>query len=130
MPDPWLTGRSDLREVVGFTTRANVDVGEELVLYAVPQRKIIGIAEVVSHPIWSGKEERWPWRIKIRLKLAIADYNRAPDLGDIEEPGGRDLHKSVQRRSHMELRWGELVRARAALEEAYDALKGDLRVEH
>ena len=39
MPDPWLTGRSDLREEVGFNKRATVDVGEQLVLYAIPQQK-------------------------------------------------------------------------------------------
>jgi hypothetical protein len=127
MPDPWLAGRLDLRTEVGFNTRASVDIGEELVLYAVPQRRIIGIAEVLSHPIWSGKEERWPWRSKIRLKLAIADYDRAPTLDDIEEPGGRDLSKSVQRRGQMKLRWGEYARARDALERAFEPALGDER---
>jgi hypothetical protein len=49
MPDAWLTGRTDLQHEVGFTTRANVEVGEELVLYAIPQRKIVGIAEHRDH---------------------------------------------------------------------------------
>ncbi len=127
MPDPWLTQRVDLREEVGFTTRAKVEIGDELVLYAIPQRKVIGIAEVVSHPIRSGREERWPWRSRIRLKLAIADYSRAPDLVDICEPDGRDLRKSVQRQSHIELRWGEYMRAREALDHTYDPALGDER---
>lgn len=127
MPDPWLTNRSDLRDEVGFGTHSNVEIGEELVLYAVPQGRIIGIAEVISHPIRSGKEERWPWRSKIVLKLAIAEYERAPALSDIEEPGGRNLSKSVQRRGHLALRWGELVRARDALEKAFDPALGDIR---
>jgi hypothetical protein len=127
MPDTWLTARSDLHQEVGFTTRAAVDIGEELVLYAVPQGKIIGIAEVLSHPIKSGKEERWPWRSKIRLRLGIADYARAPDLEDIQETGGRELKKSVQRQSHIKLGWAELLRARQALESAFDATRGDYR---
>lgn len=126
MPDPWLTKRADLRDEVGFTRRAAVDIGEELVLYAIPQRKVIGIAEVASHPVRSGNDQRWPWRSKVRLKLAIADYDRAPDLDDIEEPGGRDLSKSVQRQSHIKLRWHEYERAREALRQAYDPSSGDI----
>jgi hypothetical protein len=129
MPEAWLDGRKDLRDEVGFTTRAGVDIGEELVMYAIPQRKIIGIAEVLSHPIKGGKrgEERWPWRSEIRWRIAIADYDRCPDLKDIEEPGGRQLSKSVRRQSHIGLRWGEYERAKAQLEAAFDAARGDLR---
>jgi hypothetical protein len=126
MPDPWLTKRADLQSEVGFGSKANVEIGEELVLYAIPQRKVIGIAEVTSHPIRSGKEERWPWRSKVRLKLAIADYERAPDLDDIAVPGGRDPRTAVQRRGHLALHWPELVRARAALAGAVDVSKGDI----
>jgi hypothetical protein len=126
MPDPWLTERSDLRSEVGFGSRANVEIGEELVFYAIPQRKIIGIAEVTSHPIRSAKEERWPWRSKVRLKLAISDYGRAPDLDDVAVPGGRDLNKAVQRRGHLALKWAELTRARDALTKAVDTSKGDV----
>jgi hypothetical protein len=126
MPDPWLTGRSDLRDEVGFNKRATVDIGEELVLYAIPQGKIIGIAKVNSHPVWNGNHARWPWRSKVSLQLAIADYDRAPELADIREPGGRDLSQSVQRQSHIELRSGEFVRARDALEAAFDQARGDL----
>lgn len=125
MPDPWLTKRSDLRNEVGFNKRATVDIGEELILYAIPQGKIIGIAKVNSHPVWSGNHARWPWRSKVSLRLAIADYNRAPELSDMQEPGGRDLSRSVQRQSHIELRWGEYVRACDALQAAYDPAQGD-----
>ena len=45
MPERWLDGRKDLRDEVGFTRQAAVDIGEELVLYAIPQRKVIGITE-------------------------------------------------------------------------------------
>ena len=127
MPDPWLVGRDDLNDEVGFATRASVEIGEELVLYAIPQRRIIAIAEVLSHPVFGSKEERWPWRSRIRLKLAIADFARAPNLTDVQEPNGRDLSKSVQRRSHMALNWNELQRARSALEKAYDSSQGVLR---
>jgi hypothetical protein len=37
MPDPWLTGRSDLRDEVGFNKRARVDIGEELVCTRSPR---------------------------------------------------------------------------------------------
>jgi len=125
MPDPWLTSRADLREEVGFTKRAAVDIGEELVLYAIPQRKIIGIAVVASHPIKSGKEERWPWRSKIRLTIAIDAYSRAPSLEDIEEPG-RSLSQSVQRQSHIKLSWTEYKLAQSALRDACDPSCGDI----
>jgi hypothetical protein len=126
MPDVWLTSRTDLREEVGFSKKANVDVGEDLVLYAIPQRKIIGLAKVVSHPQPSDDHERWPWRSKIKLTLAIADYARAPDLDEISEAGDRDLSKSVQRQSHIELTWDEFARARDLLKAAYDPSQGDL----
>ena len=127
MPDPWLTERADLREEVGFNKKASVDVGEDLILYAIPQGKIIALAKVRSHPQHTRKEERWPWRSKIELMLAIADYDRAPDLEeDIEEPGGRDLSQSVGRQSHIELKWGEFARARELLEKACDQGRGDL----
>jgi hypothetical protein len=126
MPDPWLTGRSDLRNEVGFNKRTRVDIGEELVLYAIPQGKIIGIAKVNSHPVWSGVHARWPWRSKVSLQLAIADYDRAPELSDIQEPNGRNLSQSVQRQSHIELRWSEFIRARDALGAAFDPAQGDL----
>ena len=127
MPDPWLLGRLDLHNEAHFTTRAGVEIGEELVLYAVPQRRVIGLAEVVSHPVHSGRDERWPWRSKTKLKLAIADYDRAPALDDLQSVGGRDLNKAVQRRSHMKLDWAELQAAKQALEKAFEASKGDLR---
>jgi hypothetical protein len=126
MPDPWLAGRADLRDEVGFTKRAAVDIGEELVLYAIPQRKIIGLAAVASHPMKSGKEERRPWRSKIRLVIAIASYARAPGLDDIEEPGGRKLSQSVQRQSHIKLSWKEYESARTALRHACDPSLGDI----
>jgi hypothetical protein len=126
MPDPWLEARRDLRDEVGFTKRAAVDIGEELVMYAIPQQRIIGIAEVVSHPIKGPKtgEERWPWRSKIAWKIAIADYDRCPTLADIATPE-RDLRKSVQRQSHIGLSWSEFERARALLEDAFDPTRGD-----
>jgi hypothetical protein len=107
----------------------NVEIADELVMYAIPQRRIVGIAEVQSHPIKSAKtgEERWPWRSKIRWRIAIADYGRCPMLSDIEEPGGRNLSASVQRQSHISLRWGEYQRAKELLDEAFDASVGDLR---
>ncbi len=126
MPDDWLAGRTDLRDEVGFDKRARVEIGEELVLYAIPQGKVIGIAKVNSHPAWNGNHARWPWRSETSLRLAIADYERAPELSDIEEPGGRDLSKSVQRQSHIELHWGEYMRARNVLEAACDPTQGDL----
>lgn len=129
MPPNWLSA-TVLKQEVGFTKKAAVDIHEELVFYAIPQGKIIAIAEVMSHPIWNGtKEPRWPWRSKIKLKLAIADYHRAPELADIQEPGGRDLKKSVQRQSHIKLRWGEYSLARSALEHTVDLDQGDLRAE-
>jgi hypothetical protein len=128
MPDSWLTGRSDLRNEVGFNKKASVDVGEELVLYAIPQGKVIGLAKVVSHPEFNGGHARWPWRSKIHLLLAIADYDRAPDLDDICEDGGRDLSKSVRRQSHIELHWGEYAQARDLLNAASDPVQGDLHV--
>jgi hypothetical protein len=129
MPDPWLEGRRDLRDEVGFTKRAAVDIGEELVMYAIPQQRIIGIAEVASHPIKGNKagEERWPWRSRIAWKIAIADYDRCPTLGDISTPDGRDLRTSVQRQSHISLTWAEYERARSLLEDAFDASRGDRR---
>jgi hypothetical protein len=126
MPDPWLTGRTDLHSEIGFTKRAKVEIGEELVLYAIPQRRVIGIARVTSHPIWDGAYARWPWRSKSGLVLAIASYDRAPSLDEIEQPGGRDFSKSVQRQSHIELHWEEYARARAALEAACSASQGDI----
>jgi hypothetical protein len=129
MPDQWLEGRKDLHDEVGFTTRANVEIADELVMYAIPQRRIVGIAEVQSHPIRGQKtgEERWPWRSEIRWRIAIADYDRCPSLDDIEEPGGRNLRASVQRQSHIGLRWGEYQRAQTLLDEAFDPDLGDLR---
>jgi hypothetical protein len=129
MPDPWLQGRRDLEDEVGFNKRAGVEIADELVMYAIPQRRIIGIAEVVSHPIMGAKEgeERWPWRSKIRWKIAIADYDRCPTLEDINVPGNRDLRRSVQRQSHIGLKWEELQRARKALEAAFDPALGDRR---
>ena len=129
MPPRWLDGRKDLNDEVGFNKKASVDIGEDLVLYAVPQGKIIGIAEVLSHPIKGRKdgEERWPWRSKIRLKLAVADYDRCPGLEEIQDPGGRELKVSVRRQSHIGLSWSEYERARAALEARFDASLGDLR---
>ncbi|HEX5468573.1 MAG TPA: hypothetical protein VFW80_05965 [Gaiellaceae bacterium] len=127
MPDRWLDGRPDLADEVGFSSRAGVDIADDLVMYAIPQRRIIGIAEVLSHPIMNPKdgEERWPWRSVIRWKIAIADYDRCPGLADIEEPGGRILRKSVQRQSHIGLHWKEYVLARDALNEAFDPSRGD-----
>ncbi len=125
MPDPWLSGRADLHDEVGFNKKASVEIGEMLVLYAIPQRKVIGIAKVNSHPIWNGTFKRWPWRSKSSLELAIADYDRAPDLSEIEEPGGRDLSVSVQRQSHIALAWPEYERARSALGSACSPPLGD-----
>lgn len=118
--------RPDLRSEVGFSQRAAVDISDELVFYAVPQRKIVGLARVASHPILQPQHERWPWRCKIDLKVAIVDPVRALDLDDIAQPGGRDLAKSVQRRSHMKLHWAEYQRARDGLTRVCDATLGDL----
>ena len=127
MPDRWLDGRADLADEVGFTKRAGVEIGEELVMYAIPQGKIIGIAEVVSHPIKGRKdgEERWPWRSKIRWTVAIADYDRCPSLADIEDPSGRKLSVSVRRQSHITLTWEEYTQAKDMLAACFDASKGD-----
>jgi hypothetical protein len=129
MPDPWLEGRRDLNDEVGFSKRAGVEIADDLVMYAIPQRKVIGIAEVRSHPIKRRKqgEERWPWRSQIRWKIAIADYDRCPGLEDISVPGGRLLSKSVQRQSHISLQWAEWELALPALEAAFDERLGDRR---
>jgi hypothetical protein len=126
MPEPWLTERSDLHTEVGFNKKANVEIGERLILYAIPQRKVIGLAEVKSHPKKGAVEDRWPWRSKSILILAIADYDRALDLDEIAVPGGRNLSASVQRQSHIELDWAEYERARDGLEAACDPSQGDI----
>ena len=41
-------GTADLKTEVGFGSKANVEIGEELVLYAIPQQKIIGIGGDVT----------------------------------------------------------------------------------
>ena len=51
MPNNWLEGRTDRNDEVGSTTRASVEIADELLMYAIPQRRIVGIAEVQSHPI-------------------------------------------------------------------------------
>jgi hypothetical protein len=127
MPNIWLTGRPDIRDEVGFSTRARVDVGEDLVYYAIPQRRLIGLAKVVSHPERNDSYARWPWRSRVGLYLGIADYERAPRLDEIEEPGGRQLSQSVTQKSHIQLRWGEWIRAKEALEAACDPALGDFR---
>ena len=87
MPDRWLDGRTDLNDEVGFNTRASVGIGEDLVLYAIPQRKIIGIAEVRSHPIKGAKdgEERFR-RSSPPGQLLRRGERRALWLRDAETP--------------------------------------------
>jgi hypothetical protein len=127
MPPRWLDARVDLSDEVGLTTRAAVEIADDLVAYAIPQRKIIGIAEVVSHPIKGQKkgEKRWPSRSRIRWKIAIVDYERPRSRRHLRAGTSAPLEVRFGGSPTSPCGGGSSDRARAALNAVFDPGQGD-----
>ena len=68
-------------------------------------------------------EKRWPWRCEVRPRIIINRVQRSPAPNLMSGPE-RDLSKSVQQQSNIELRTRN-TRADSGLEDVFDGAQGD-----
>lgn len=104
--------------------KPSVRPGDYFVYYASGQERIIGIVEVFTPPTKDSGEERWPWRCEVRPRIIINRIHRSPSL-DVMSDAERNFRSSVQQQSHIVITEEQYLRARRALEDAFDAEKGD-----
>jgi hypothetical protein len=75
-------------------------------------------------PTKDNGEKRWPWRCEVRPRIIINRVQRSPAPNLMSGPE-RDLSKSVQQQSNIELEDKEYARGLRALEDVFDAVQGD-----
>jgi hypothetical protein len=110
---------------IGFPRNPTVKPGDRLVLYASGHQKIFGVVEVNLRPQLDNNAKPWSYRVRVSARLVIDSLARAPSL-DVVSDGSRNIRKSIQQQSHIQLSQREYDAAVAALEEAVDEAAGDL----
>jgi hypothetical protein len=86
----------------------------------------LGVVEIFTKPELDARRHRWPYWCRIRPKLMIRDFERAPDLDVLNVHGGRDFRRTVMQMDYAILEDAEYERAAAALSAAADAARGDI----
>jgi hypothetical protein len=107
----WWTDK-DRDQGVNFPYRPrSIREGDLLVVYAAGTGKVVGVLEVASGWYHEGKEERWPWRMKTRVRAArpISEGVALESLSD-----EREITKSIRQKSHIRLTSNEAAKALAA----------------
>jgi hypothetical protein len=113
----WLRSRNDLLIGVDFpSVPRSLSPGDKLVLYAAVRRCVFGVAEVTSEPYRANRHPRWPFRLDVRVLLAVPLLADAPLLDEVVVTrGGRDLFLSIRQKPYVELTRREYQRAVEAL---------------
>jgi hypothetical protein len=104
LDNDWLFGRSDLLDHVRFSRTkrpSGVSRGDFLVYYAAGWERFFGIAIVTAQSaeeIIEPGEERWPWRLGVRVPLVVPRIELAPRLSELGV-----ANTSVRQQSHIVL---------------------------
>jgi hypothetical protein len=106
------------------TGKPSVRPGDYLVYYASGQLRILGIVEVNTLATKDSGVVRWPWRCQVRPHLIINRIHRSPSL-DVMSGPERDMRESVGQQGNIRITEEQYLRARAALEQAFDASASD-----
>jgi hypothetical protein len=124
--DDWPDSAPQEISFVNFSKKGKPGVrpGDYLVYYASGQERIIGIVEVFTPPTEDSGKERWPWRCEVRPRLIMRRIHRSPSL-DLMSGPERDFRLSVKRQGNINVTEEQYLRARTALEGAFDPSKGD-----
>ena len=130
MVEDWVTSAPHELSHVHFSAKGkpHVRVGDYLIYYAPWRQRILGVAEVYMPPTKDGPEERWPWRCRVKPHLMLATIEGAPSVDVLSEgeTDERRLRLGVRQMSHMTLTLDQYRHALTALEEAFDASRGDI----
>lgn len=84
----------------------------------------VNVSPSFRSPTKDNGEKRWPWRCEVRPRIIINRVQRSPAPNLMSGPE-RDLSKSVQQQSNIELEDKEYARGLRALEDVFDAVQGD-----
>jgi hypothetical protein len=124
----WVDAAPHELSVVHFARNpTSVRVGDLLVYYAAVHQRIFGIVEVFTKPEFDAQLERWQYFCKVRPKLIIKDFDRAPSIDVLNVNATRDFRKTVMQMDYAELTTDEFDLALTALEAAYNEKRGDIR---
>ena len=127
MAPDWMDSAPQELSVIHFSKKpASIRVDDYLVYYAAGYAKLFGIVQVFSKPEHDAQRRRWPYWCRIRPKLMIRDFDRAPDVEVLNAPGGRDFRKTVMQLDYTFLEDDEYERAVEALVMAADPSRGDI----
>ena len=88
------------------------------------RRTGVNVSPSFRSPTKDNGEKRWPWRCEVRPRIIINRVRRSPAPNLMSGPE-RDLSKSVQQQSNIELEDKEYARGLRALEDVFDAAQGD-----
>jgi hypothetical protein len=110
LPDSWRE-RNDLTIAVPFRRRPNIKTGDVLVYYAVRHGVVFGAADVTSHP-YEGSNPFGGWQVDVTIRSDSRQFiHDGISLELLNQPGERDLRRSVKRRSHIALSDDEYAEA-------------------
>ena len=87
------------------------------------RRTGVNVSPSFRSPTKDNGEKRWPWRCEVRPRIIINRVQRSPAPNLMSGPE-RDLSKSVQQQSNIELRTRN-TRADSGLEDVFDGAQGD-----
>jgi len=117
MPDDWRS-ITVLTHAATFGREPSVKAGDGIVYYASGKGLVFAAGDVTSYPYRaeSPTETDWPWRVNVRLDWSVDYIHEGVPLEDLNV-NGRDLRRSMRRRSHIRLSEKEY-------EAAVNALRG------
>ncbi|MGD0197244.1 MAG: hypothetical protein ABSC56_04980 [Solirubrobacteraceae bacterium] len=109
-PEDWLAAWRHHTEEMWFPPNkrpTGVKAGDRAVIHGTLRRGFIAVVEVVSTeperntPEDEAEANRWPWKLRYKLLVAIRADSRAPSLEDVGWENPRSLlrqpHKSMSR---------------------------------
>ena len=117
LPDDWSgVGEGLFHNAVTFAGRSGMRPGDGIVLYASGTGVFFAVGEVTSFPyrFEEAGATDWPWRVNVKLAQAREFLHDGVPLNMLNIDG-RDVPKTIKRRSHIRLSEREYEAAVSAL---------------
>lgn len=114
MQDDWTNEDERSGDLVASRQRMAMEPGDRIVCYATGVGSVFAVGTVTSFPYKAPDDEGFEWRVNVELEDPKQFLHEGVPLHYLNVDG-RDLRKSIKRRSHVKLTQAEFDAAVKAL---------------
>jgi EVE domain-containing protein len=101
MPDDWRQIKV-LTQAATFRRRPSIKTGDKIVYYAAGWGLVFAAGTVTSHPYYDPEDQPWAWKVDVDVEMYRTFIHEGVALDGLSVDG-RELTRSMRRRSHLRL---------------------------